>query len=171
MTEKDIQDSLNYYEIAFVISPSLEEANASTVSKEIQAMVTKYGGRVVDGEEPRLRRLSFPMYKVINGQKIAATTGYFAWTKFEISSESGSEAAQSIGKELKSINELLRFLVVKTVKEKTYTPKAEPEPVEEVSSGEERPVEETGEFPSDPSSDYDATMSQEGEVVEEAKEE
>ena len=77
-------DSNRYYEIGFVITPSIEEGNALTVSKEMRALISKHGGNVIDGEEPRLRRLAYPIYKVIGGQKIAAVTGFFGWTKFEI---------------------------------------------------------------------------------------
>lgn len=159
-------DTNKYYEIGFVITPSIEEENAKIVSKEISSFITKLGGNIIDGEEPRLRRLAYPMYKVISGQKIAATSGFFGWTKFEIDSEKSSEAVQTIEKELKTIQELLRFILVKTVKEKTYIPK-EPEAVEEEVPQEGVIEEEIAEDGPEQASDD----SREEEVVEEEKEE
>lgn len=168
MTE-NISDTNRYYEIGFVISPSIEEENAKTVGKEIGALVAKLGGNVIDGEEPRLRRLAYPMYKVIAGQKIAATTGYFGWTKFEIDQEKSAEAVETLAKNLKSIEEILRSILIKTVKEKTYTPK-EPEEMIDEEADVIAPEEIVGE-PVEVDAVVTADDSREGEVVVETKEE
>jgi ribosomal protein S6 len=165
---ENVSDTNRYYEIGFVVTPSIEESNAQTVSKEIGALISKLGGNVIDGEEPRLRRLAYPIYKVIGGQKIAATTGYFGWTKFEIDQEKSAEVVETLGKSLKTVEELLRFLLIKTVKEKTYTPK-EPEPIDEaadVLEPEEAMIE-----PVEVDAVVTSDDSREGEVVEETKEE
>jgi ribosomal protein S6 len=166
--ENNIGDMNRYYEVGFMVTPSLEETNVQTVAKEINALITKLGGSVIDGEEPRLRRLAYPIYKVIGGQKIAATTGYFGWSKFEIDQEKSAEAVETLGKNLKGIEELLRFILIKTVKEKTYTPR-EPEAME----NEEdlvAPDEIIGE-PVEIEATVAADDSREGEVVAETKEE
>ncbi len=165
MTENN-SDSNKYYEIGFVLAPTLEEANAQTVSKEIEAAVGRAGGTVVDGEGPRLRRLAYPIYKIIGGQKIAATTGFFGWTKFSIESDGAGERVAKLEQELKKINEILRFLLIKTVKEKTYTPRA-PEVEEEILAPESMPDETSEESNGQTAS----TDSREGDVVEKEKEE
>ncbi|MFZ3020058.1 MAG: 30S ribosomal protein S6 [Minisyncoccia bacterium] len=163
-----VGDTNRYYEIGFIITPSIEEANVQTVSTEIAGLIAKVGGNVIDGEEPKLRRLAYPMYKVIGGQKIAATTGYFGWTKFEIDQEKSAEGVQSIEKALKTIEEILRSLVIKTVKEKTYTPR-EPEPME--MEADVIAPEEIVDVPEEVDAVVAADDSREGEVVEETKEE
>ncbi|HEY9586268.1 MAG TPA: 30S ribosomal protein S6 [Candidatus Paceibacterota bacterium] len=158
-------DSNRYYEIGFVITPSIEEGNALTVSKEMRALISKHGGNVIDGEEPRLRRLAYPIYKVIGGQKIAAVTGFFGWTKFEIDSEESSNAIPAIEKGLKDVKEIIRFLLVKTAREKTYSPR-EPEQIEEIFTEETLAT-----IPKAVEIQPSAEDSREGKVVEAEKEE
>lgn len=130
-----------YYEIGFLLSPTLEQINAETVGKEIDAAIGKIGGTVVDGETPRLRRLAYPIYKVISGKKIGATTGYFGWTKFSVDAEAGTENIDTLNATVEKMEEILRFILIKTIKEKTYVPQ-EPEQIEENVSEEISGVEE-----------------------------
>lgn len=163
MTEQNnVGDTNRYYEIAFVVSPSVEEEEALAISEKIGEAVKKITGHTIDGEEPRLRKLAYPIYKVINGQKIAATTGYFGWNKFEIDGEVSGDAINSLDKELSSTQEILRYLLVKTIKEKTYTPQA-PEEMEEEMAGED--VETIEAIVPEEAPVSDAEASEEGNVV------
>lgn len=165
---ENTSDTNRYYEIGFLLSPTLEESNAETVSNEIEVAISKIGGTKVDGEMPKLRKLAYPIYKVIDGKKIAATTGYFGWVKFSVEAESSTDNINNLNETVKKMGELLRFLVIKTVKEKTYTPK-EPEQFEEENEPSEL-VEESLELAEEPAPEVE-NDSREGEVVETESEE
>ncbi len=148
-----------------MISPSVSEDEVGGIVSKIESAITNNGGNIFDGEAPKLRRLAYPLYKVVRGAKIAATTGFFGWSKFELP----VEKAAAVEKEVKIIDEVLRSLMIKTVREKTYEPKEiEPELVEEAN--EETLADVPGEVMEEGVVD-DGTAAPAAPIVEAAKEE
>ncbi len=130
--KEENKEGSRIYEASFLISPTLSLGDAASKAEAIRASIEKSGGSILEGEEPRLRKIAYPIYKVIGGNKIAATTAYFGWSKFE-----GIADPAPIAAELQSMEEVLRHLIIETVRERTYIPR-EPEPVEEdVVGGED----------------------------------
>ena len=150
------------YEVGFMISPSISEEEVSQIVSKIESAITSNGGNIFDGETPKLRRLAYPIYKTVRGAKIVATTGFFGWTKFELPAEKSFEVEKAV----RSIDEVLRSLMIKTIREKTYEPKEiEPELEQTEEILDEIPAEIMEEGIVDDVSIIPT------EVVEEAKEE
>jgi hypothetical protein len=69
---------------------------------------------------PKLINLAYEISKTINTKKNQFNKAYFGWVKFEIDPSKIAE----IKNKIESFPEILRFLIIKTVKENTiHTPK------------------------------------------------
>ena len=68
-----------------------------------------------------MRELAYEMIRVVNNVNVRFNEGYFGWIKFELEGEKVKE----LEKTLKLDEEVVRFMVVKTVRENTvYTKRA-----------------------------------------------
>jgi ribosomal protein S6 len=112
---KEKDDSLAVYELSFLLLPSLAQEQVPAKADAIKNVVTSAGGTVISGEEPILIDLAYGMVKVISTVRHKVTTGYFGWTKFEIST-TGIEAVK---KALDSNDDVIRYLIIRTVRENT----------------------------------------------------
>lgn len=131
MKDNEMNDAAaRIYEIGFLVSPSVNEADVEKETAAIAALIQKNGASVIDSEAPRLRRLAYPIYKVIGADKLAATAAYFGWTKFE----GPAESAPAIEKGLSGMENLLRSIVITSVRERTYIPREGEEAMEAVEA-------------------------------------
>lgn len=103
------------YEVSFLLLPSLASEQVPAKATEIRDMLTSVGGAVISFEEPILIDLAYPMLKVTLTSRQKVDSGYFGWIKFEI----GSENVEIIKKNLDANAEIVRYLIVKTVRENT----------------------------------------------------
>jgi ribosomal protein S6 len=147
-SEKDLQ----IYEVGFHILPTVEEANLSEVLVKIKDGLAEKGAELISEDFPKLRPLAFTMVKEIQGKKVKFNKAYFGAIKFELD----REALVEVDKLVKNNPEILRYIIVKTVRENTvyYSKnleavkeeggdKAEDKPVKEVSAEEiDKSIEE-----------------------------
>ncbi len=116
-TEKtqEREDMVPVYEVSYLLLPSLAHEQVPAKATALKEMLTSAGGEVLSDEDPVLIDLAYPMTKVVQTTRHKVNTGYFGWIKFELSS-TGIEAVK---KSLDANNEILRYLIIKTVKENT----------------------------------------------------
>lgn len=108
-------DEGRVYELSFILLPSLAESEIPAKVGSVKDLITKAGGAVVSNEDPILIDLAYPMTRVTPNSRTKVSSGYFGWIKFELSSE-------EIGKiktKLDTDGEVVRYLLIKTVKENT----------------------------------------------------
>ncbi len=103
------------YEMSYLLLPSLASEQVPAKATELKDMVTSAGGAVISFEEPILIDLAYPMLKVTLTSRQKVDSGYFGWIKFEI----GSENVEIIKKNLDTNADVVRYLIVKTVRENT----------------------------------------------------
>jgi ribosomal protein S6 len=108
-------DTLTIYEVSYLLLPSLALEQVPAKVAVLKAKLTSAGGQVISDENPILIDLAYPMTKVVGTTRHKCTMGYFGWVKFETTKE-------GIGGVMKSLdmdNEILRYLIIKTVRENT----------------------------------------------------
>ena len=131
----------NIYEVSYLLLPSLADEQISAKSAALKEMIQSAGGTIISGEDAVLIDLAYSMTKVIGTTRHKANSGYFGWVKFGIE----ADAISKVKKAFDGDDDVLRFLVVKTVKENTLLhgkmmfkkedkTKKEEEIVDEVSS-------------------------------------
>ncbi len=115
MDEKQAKDGGKIYEIGFHIDPFVSEDNVAHEVTAIKTLLEKIKAEVIAEDFPRLRALAYPLSKAVSGSKKTFKEAYFGWIKFE--AEAGEIPA--FQKEVEKIESIIRYIVIKTVRENT----------------------------------------------------
>lgn len=113
------------YEVGYLIVPTVSEEKVGGEVNVIKEALSKIGGNLISEGNPSYMNLAYPMRS--EGEKGGKMfdTAHFGWIKFELSPES----VLVLDKTLKSNSKILRYVLVKTVREDTFIPISErPEP-------------------------------------------
>lgn len=116
MTEKsDVLDDGQIYEVGFHILPTVPEEKLQEVVSKLEDSINKNGGSIISEEFPKIRNLSYEIKKRVETKYLSFNKAYFGWVKFEMLSAS----IDKVDKEMKSNENILRFIIVKTIRENT----------------------------------------------------
>lgn len=115
MTETVKTDKATVYEVGFHIVPAVSPETLPKEVDAIKAVLTGAGATIISEEFPKLRTLAYTLVKAIGPVRNKYDTAHFGWIKFEAPAESQVE----IKKALDANEKIIRFLIVKTVKENT----------------------------------------------------
>ncbi len=109
------------YEISFIFDNKLDEGTALEKSNAIKQSIATLGGSFISEEAPYMRELAYEMTRVVNNINVRFNEGYFGWIKFEMDADKVKELEKGI----KLDDQVIRYLVIKTVRENTvYTKRA-----------------------------------------------
>lgn len=115
MEEKTSKEGMQVYEVGFHIAPFVGDENVAHEVTLIKDALEKIKAEVISEDFPRLRALAYPIDKQIKGDKKISNEAYFGWIKFE----APTEAIEGFKKEMESKDNIIRFLIIKTVRENT----------------------------------------------------
>lgn len=133
------KSDLQVYEVGFHILPTVEEGNLSEVLVKIKDVLSEKGANIISEDFPKLRQLAFAITKEAQGKNQVYNKAYFGSIKFEVEKEVLSE----IEKAVKNNPEILRYIIIKTVKENIAYFSKNPEVVkEEGENRTEKPAKE-----------------------------
>ncbi len=122
------------YEISFIFDNKLDESAALEKGNAIKQSIATLGGSFISEEAPYMRELAYEMIRVVNNVNVRFNEGYFGWIKFELPADKVKE----LEKGLKLDEQLVRFLIVTTVRENTvYTKRAPVVKMETLASNED----------------------------------
>ncbi len=131
MQDKEIKDKNNIsneeetdavarvYELGYILVPTLSEEEVPVSFGNLKDLVSSFGGIAISDEMPKMMNLAYPMVKVITNIRNKFKTGYFGWVKFTMDSDKVLE----LKKKLDLDSTVVRFLILKTVKENTIAAK------------------------------------------------
>src|SRR3990167_6375844 len=108
-------DSKQVYEIGFHIVPTVSEEKLGDEVAVIRSAIEKSEGMIVAESFPQMKQLAYSMEKHIDTKKICFDKAYFGWVKFEMSPDLISEVRGAAD----SHQNILRYLIIKTVRENT----------------------------------------------------
>lgn len=111
MTEKS--EKKQVYEVGYHIVSSVSEENLGAEIEAVKALLGK--SEIIAEESPKLIDLAYAIDKQIAGLHRKYDKAYFGWVKFECS----PEEAVVLNKKLSAIDNVLRFILIKTVRENT----------------------------------------------------
>lgn len=146
MTKETVKtEKATVYEVGFHIVPAVSPEKLSEEVDAIKAVLGKGGAVIISEEFPKLRNLAYTLMKIIGPARHKYDTAYFGWIKYEMS----PDFAGDVKKALDANEKILRYLIVKTVRENTlYGPKILPEEKYETVKAEDiKEVKETKEIP------------------------
>lgn len=107
------------YELGYLLIPTIPEENVLAVYGNLKALVTSFGGQLVSDEIPKKISLAYTMLKVHKNVRNKFDSAYFSWIKFEMN----ADKIEDLKKKLDLDPEIIRFLIIKTVKENTIASK------------------------------------------------
>ena len=103
------------YELGYLLVPTIPTDDVSVVYGNLKELVTSSHGEIIADETPRMIQLAYTMRKVISNISNKFNTAYFGWTKFAMD---GNEVVE-LKKKLDLDSNIIRFLILKTVRENT----------------------------------------------------
>ncbi len=117
MTNEDSAEQAEnrIYELGYHIVSSIAEEKLAVEVTAIKDVLEANGAVFIAEEFPKLKHLSYTMTKVLSAKHLKFDTAYFGWMKFEINPAS----IPAIKKIFEGSQSILRFLLIKTVREST----------------------------------------------------
>mgnify|MGYP001457258225 CR=1 FL=1 len=109
----------NVYEVGYLLVPTYKEEEVPAVYGNLKELVSNLGGMVISDEMPKFMNLAYSMVKVVANVRHKFDTGYFGWVKFTMS----PEKVTALKAKLDLDPGIIRFLIIKTVKENTIASK------------------------------------------------
>ncbi|MEI7765388.1 MAG: 30S ribosomal protein S6 [bacterium] len=110
---------LKVYEVGYLLVPSIPEEEVGAVYGNLKELISSFDGVMISDEMPGMINLAYTMQKTVQNVRSKYSTGYFGWMKFYMS----AEKIISLKKKLDLDSKIIRFLVLKTVKENTIAAK------------------------------------------------
>ncbi len=113
--KEEILEKSQIYEVGFHILPTVPEEKLQEVILKLEDSINKNGGTIISQEFPKIRALSYEIKRRVETKYSSFNKAYFGWIKFET-------PLTSIGKieeEIKNNDNILRFIIVKTIRENT----------------------------------------------------
>jgi len=108
------------YEIGYNLIPTISEEEVAKEVGKIKEKIASLEGAVISDEYPNQIKLAYEMTKEIDNKNVRFSSAYFGWIKFEMDAENVAEIKKMADSDLN----VLRYIIIKTVRENTmYTPK------------------------------------------------
>ena len=109
------------YEVGYHIVSSVSEEQIPAEVEKIKGYLAKEKAIIIGEEAPKLRPLAYSIKKAFGGSYKVFDKAYFGFIKFELPEDSD---VRTIDAAMKSNESVLRYIVIKTVRENTmYSPK------------------------------------------------
>lgn len=116
---ENIENDSRVYEVGYILVPTIEETEVPAVYGNLKELVSSFGGVHISDEMPRMTPLAYTMVKVVANVRNKFNTGYFGWVKFTMD----SDKVLDLKKKLDLDPQIIRYLILKTVKENTLAAK------------------------------------------------
>lgn len=130
------KDNTQIYELGYHVLPSVAEEDLSKEVAQIHSLISEFGGTIISEGLPLMQQLAYEITKRIEIKNVKFTKAYFGWVKFEID----REKVVGLESKIKMLQNILRFILIKTVRENTmYTPKV---PVVKKESSKEDAIDD-----------------------------
>jgi ribosomal protein S6 len=115
MSEINSENDNLVYEIGYHLLSTVEESDVPVQSLKIKSIIEENGGLIISEEMPKMTVLAYDISKAVNSKRQKFNKTYFGWVKFEADPAHVSD----IKNKVESLPNILRFIILKTVKEDT----------------------------------------------------
>jgi len=113
----EVEVKLGVYEVGYIMVPSIAEENLGGEVTAFKDTLSNQGAIFVADENPKMMELAYEMSRSVANKKQKFSYGYFGWVKFECTSVQASVIKDMLDKNEK----LVRYLLIKTVRESTMS--------------------------------------------------
>lgn len=110
----EYKDEKAVYEVGFHVVSTISEEEASKVMESVRAELKKAGSEIISESSPKKMTLAYTVERAVSGSRNEKhRETYFGWIKFEALPET-IPPLQTV---LRGMPEILRFLLIETVRE------------------------------------------------------
>ncbi|MBP9712014.1 MAG: 30S ribosomal protein S6 [Candidatus Pacebacteria bacterium] len=118
--EMDLSESpTQIYEVGYLLVPTTPEEQVPALYSGLKDLVASLKGEAIADEMPKMIPLAYPMTKVVYNVRSKFSTAYFGWIKFSMPKNQVLELKKKLDLDVN----VIRFLILKTVKENTIAAK------------------------------------------------
>ena len=117
--KEENSDEISVYELGYHLALEAVEENVTPEVNLIKSSIEKNGGNFIDEGLPKKTKLAYDIVLSDAGKRKKFDSAYFGWVKFDMEPSKISDL-KTLLDENKSI---IRFLIIKTVRESTLAPK------------------------------------------------
>lgn len=120
--ENDMQkedSNSKVYELGYLLVPDISPEDVPVNYGNLKELISSLGGEIIADEMPKMLNLAYTMQKVTSNVRSKFKNAYFGWVKFVVNAEQVLE----LKKILDLDPNIIRFLILKTVKENTVATK------------------------------------------------
>ena len=107
------------YELGYHLVPTLSEEQVPAASAAVSGMIERISKGIIAEESPVFIDLAYTIVKTVEHKNKRFDEAYFGWIKFEGEPAGIAELEEGLKKD----DNVLRYLVVKTLKENTFIAK------------------------------------------------
>ncbi|MDO8493334.1 MAG: 30S ribosomal protein S6 [bacterium] len=108
------------YEVGYLLIPLIPEDKVADEVNTVRSYIENTGGFIVSEEQPKMRKLSYEIkQRGMASKKARFEDAYFGSMRFQAT----AEAVLAVNESLDKNDKILRFLMIKTVKEVPRVPR------------------------------------------------
>jgi ribosomal protein S6 len=122
MQENLKDDVMKVYEIGYLLVSSIPREKVADVATNLMSVLSKKKAEIIGEEAPELIPLSYTMIKKIGTTNHRFDQAFFGWVKFELA----TKEIEEVKKAFDFNQDVLRYLLITTIKENTYLGKKAP---------------------------------------------
>lgn len=115
LDEDEQNEAVTVYELGFHFVPTIAETDVPVQFSHLKSIIEKQGGEFISEDFPKLLDLAYEISKTVKAVKKHYSKSYFGWVKFSLA----TDKIAVVEKEVKASDVVLRYLLVKTVRENT----------------------------------------------------
>lgn len=104
------------YELSYLISSAVPQEKVMGEKEKIGEILTKIEAVTIAGEDPEFRDLAYEIKRKVGAKNERFTQAYFGWVKFE----AAPDKMDALKKSVESLDSVIRYLLVTTIRENTY---------------------------------------------------
>jgi ribosomal protein S6 len=116
---QDEKSDAKVYELGYLLVPTIKEEDLGAAYGNLKELIASLGGVAISDDMPRLITLAYSMTKLISNVRNKFNTAYFGWVKFTMDAQKVLELKKKLDLDVT----MVRFMILKTVKENTIAAK------------------------------------------------
>jgi len=116
---EEVSVRMGVYEVGYLLVSTVPEEGVGEEVTRLKDTLSENGASFISEEFPKLIDLAYEMTRSIENKKQKFNNGYLGWIKFEVNSSQAKTIKEILDKDEK----LIRFILIKTVKENTMSVK------------------------------------------------
>lgn len=109
-------DTTPIYEVGFHIVPTVDESQVAAVVEKIKKSLGS-DVEIVAEEAPKRMHVAYQIERATQGKREKYTESYFGWVKFALKGDEVGAQVNAIELSLRGMNEVLRYLLIQTVRD------------------------------------------------------